>query len=101
MTEQMAYTIIGVIWYFAAYELVGMMTTGLWELWAWKKVGEFWEYTLNEGLRAYYPGFWYFIRWHNFLYSVLYAGLWPVTIPWQVVRNTKAIRRMMFRGYHF
>lgn len=101
MTEQTIYMIIGILGYFVAYGLTGLLTTGLWEMWAWKQVGEFWEYTLNEGLRAYYPGFWYFIRWHNILYSALYMAFWPIVIPWQVTTNTKAMRKVMHRGYHF
>lgn len=101
MTEQMAYTIIGIIGYFVAYVLVGFITTDMWKLWARKQVGEFWEYALQEGYRAYHPKTWYYVRYHNFLYSVLYIGLWPVMLPWQTVTNTKVIRRVMSRGYYF
>lgn len=99
--EQVAYTIIGILVYFVVYIMVGILTTGLWAMWARKKVGEFWEYTLSEGLRVYYPDFWCFIRFHNILYSVVYVGLWPIMIPLQTVTDTKVIRRVMFRGYHF
>ena len=101
MTEQIFWIGVVIFGYFMAYAAVGFAATTIWEDWAWEQVGQFWEYTLNEGLKAYYPGVWYFVRYYHVLYSVLYVVLWPVMMPWQMAINTKAIRRVMFRGYHF
>lgn len=101
MTEQIFWIFAGIVGYFMVYMVVGFTATMIFEEWAWNKVGEFWEYALNEGLKAYYPGCWYFVRYSHVLYSVLYVVLWPVMVPWQLAINTKAIRRVMFRGYHF
>lgn len=101
MTEQMAYFMIGVIGYFLAYTVIGIAATSIWKSWAWHKVGQFWEYSINEGLRLYHPGVWYFVRQHHILYSAMYIMLWPVMVPGQMVMNTKVLRRLMSREYWY
>lgn len=101
MTEQMVYAVLGIIGYFMAYLAIGCGTVAIWKNWAWRNIGEFWEYSLYKGLQLYYPGFWSFIRYQNFLYSALYIAAWPVMVPVQIIINTKVLRRVMCREYWY
>lgn len=101
MTESIFYVYFGIVGYLTAYFVVGVIATGMWERQVYKKYGEFWEYSLSEGLKLYHPGFWYFVRYRNFLYTVLYVGLWPIMVPWQIRTNTITLRRVMSREYYY
>lgn len=99
MTEQMVYIFVGVVMYLWAYAVIGCSATLIWKNWAWRKAGQFWDYSLNEGLKQYYPGVWYFVKRRHFLYSAMYIILWPVMVPGQMAMNTKVLRRVMSREY--
>ncbi len=102
MTElTMVYIYFGLVAYAIGYLLVSFTVGTIFGNWAWKQVGEFWEYTYSEGLKAYFPNYWDWMRASKIRYSILYIGLWPIMIPLQTVIDVKAIRRVMFRGYHF
>ena len=96
-----AYAGLGIIGYFMAYMVISCIAVTIWKNWAWKEAGYFWEYSLNEGLKMYYPGFWQIIRYQNFLYSALYIIAWPLMVPGQMIINTKALRRVMSREYYW
>ena len=100
--EQTAYVIMGLLGYGIAYLTVGCGATSIWKLWALRKAGEFWEYSLDQGIKRYYPGVWYFARYHNWIYSVLLVSLWPVAIPLQMVVMTRALKRTVDTvGYYY
>ena len=99
--EQMVYLYMGLLAYGIAYLTAGCGSTGIWKHWALHKAGEFWEYSLDQGIKRYYPGVWYFVRYHNILYSMLYYGLWPVMIPIQMVVMTRALKKVTRVGYYY
>lgn len=101
MTEKTFYVIVGVFVYFVAYLVAGCGLTAIWKNWAWRIAGEFWEYSLNKGLKMYYPEIWWFARYRHLLYSVLYITLWPIMVPGQIMINSKVLRRMMSRDYWY
>lgn len=100
MSEWLAYVMCGVFWYAAGYLAIGLVTEKLWELWAWHRVGQFWEYGVKKGYHIYYPGLCWFLRWHNGLYGVLRCILWPVVIPVQLVLRTKVLVKISERRYY-
>ena len=99
MEEKLVYLVLGIMAYAAAYIVVSQWSTAIWKLWAFRKVGMFWEYSCNCGMRQYYPGMYHFIMDHNALYSVLYAVLWPYMIPMQLIRMTKILNWLTDRRY--
>lgn len=101
MTEQLFFTMVGLFGYYMAYLAIGCSITAIWKNWAWKTAGEFWEFNLNEGMKLYYPGFWWFIRHRKLLYSALYIIFWPVMVPGQIIINSKVLRRVMSREYWY
>lgn len=101
MTETMIYTIMGTLVYFMAYLVVGCGATAIWKMWAHNKVGVFWEYSINKGLKMYYPGMHAFVHEHNVLYSIMYVILWPVMVPMQTIMMTKIINRLTSRRCWF
>lgn len=100
MSETMAYVMVGVFWYMAGYMAVGLVSEKLWEFWAWKRVGQFWEYGVKRGYTTYYPGLCEFLRWHNRAYTVLRWLFWPVVIPAGLVLRTKTLKRMSEQRYY-
>ena len=101
MTEIMAYTIMGLMVYAVAYLVIGCSITAIWKMWANNKVGIFWQYSIDRGLKMYYPGMHYFVKEYNVLYSIIYVLLWPVMVPAQTIMMTKVINRLTSRRCWF
>lgn len=101
MNQNLIYTFIGMVGYFVAYLVIGCGMTAIWKAWAHGKAGVFWEYSMNEGLRIYYPGVWWFVRECHKLYTVIYILLWPIMVPGQLIMMTKVMRRLMYRRYWY
>lgn len=100
MNETMAYAVCGIFLYAAGYLSVGLISEKLWEIWAWKRVGQFWEYGVKKGYAVYYPGLVWFLRWHNRAYTVIRCLFWPVAIPVQMVLRTKVLTRLSEQKYY-
>ncbi len=99
--ETMAWVYIGVVAYAVAYLVVGCGLTGLWKMWATHKVGIFWDYSINEGLKLYYPEIWYFVYGYPKIYSVTYVILWPIMVPLQLVLMTRVLNRLASGRYYY
>ena len=100
MNTMMVWTFIGAGLYGIGYLTVGMMTNYIWKLWAWHKVGQFWDYSIRKGMPVYYPGVWYFVQEYNGLYSVIRVIFWPVMIPVQLTLQTKVLNRLANCRYY-
>ena len=101
MSEAWAWTIVFICLYLMGYLIFGMITNDIWQRWAWGKVGQFWDYGLRKGMKIYYPTVWCFVQECNLAYSILRVAFWPVTIPVQLVLQTKAINRLSARKYYY
>ena len=84
--------IVGLLVYGGAWR----MATYVWQRWAEKKAGAFWDYSLKEGNRLYCPGRVDFMRNHRLLYKVAQPVVWPVMLA----MDTKALSRVMSRHYY-
>lgn len=100
MNETTAYVICGLCLYAAGYLSVGLVSEKLWEVWAWRRVGQFWEYGIKKAYITYYPGLCWFLRWHNKAYTVIRCLLWPVVIPVQLALRTRVLVRLSEQRYY-
>lgn len=85
--------IVGLI----GYELLWGIATIIWQRWAEKKAGQFWDYSLKEGKRLYFPGLMDFERNHRIVYKVVKPVVWPVAMA----TNTKVLTRIMDMQHYY
>ena len=79
------------------YELIWGIATLVWQRWAEEKAGQFWDYSLKEGKRLYFPGWTEFEKNHRILYRVAKPICWPITL----IGDTTALRRVTDQRHYY
>lgn len=99
MTETAVYVFMGIIAYTVAYAAIVSGITVVWQGWAKRKLGPFWEYSMVKSIELYYPRWYDFVLHHRGLYYMMYFLIWPVFTPIAFTMITKVVNRCSMEVY--
>lgn len=98
--ETTIYIGCGLFFYFAAFLVIGGIGMLIFAKRFIKKYGPFFEYTLAQGLRLYYPEIYYNLVDKVWWYRILFVIAWPVMLTKFFVASAKSLNRLA-KLYHW